>query len=611
MNPLLLSMAVAALVWGGLFGIYVFLLRRRALARFRHGYLYSLMIALVGVALMSSTIIGIWGYQAARQLLEDAVVQELHDVGDIVENELVGSLRHATVQLTGVGRTLAPLLEARTPTQELSARLRAAQELSDHFLELHVFDADGRLLASSDPDVATVSVSRQAIGATLDGAVFVSDAVRSSVFHRQVLFISVPIRSTGGDVVGAIGTRYDLQTRLADLIGTSRFNQSGYAVIADGDGHVVAHPDSTRLEQDISGYPAVAQARATGGSGSVVAPNAGGVDRLFVFRPLANPSTLPAPPWVLLTEIDAAEMMAPVRHLRDELFLGVLLLLLVSLVIAHQLSRSVHRPLHQLGEFAQQIGAGDLTGQVAVSGRDVAGQLGEALNAMAAGLRERDQVKEVFGRYIATQVTDQILSGQINLGGEARVVTILFSDIRNFTGMSEQMTPQQVVAFLNDYFSEMVDAVFDHGGVLDKFMGDGLLAVFGSLGNDPDHPRSAVRAALRMKALLGKINGMRSIEGLPPIQIGVGIHTAEVIVGNIGSRRRLEYTVVGDGVNTSSRLQGLNKEYGTTILISQTTYEAIGDEFECRRMPEAQLRGKVNELAFYEVISSRAMAPVA
>jgi class 3 adenylate cyclase len=172
--------------------------------------------------------------------------------------------------------------------------------------------------------------------------------------------------------------------------------------------------------------------------------------------------------------------------------------------------------------------------------------------------------------------------------------------------MSEQMTPAQVVAFLNDYFSEMVDAVFEQGGMLDKFLGDGLMAVFGAFGDTADHPRRAVLAALRMQALLAKINGERAMSGKPPIAIGIGIHTDEVIVGNIGSRKRLEFTVVGDGVNVSSRLQTLNKEFGTTILISETTYTALKDEFECRQMPEAPLRGKTKELRFYEVVSVKA-----
>jgi adenylate cyclase len=164
------------------------------------------------------------------------------------------------------------------------------------------------------------------------------------------------------------------------------------------------------------------------------------------------------------------------------------------------------------------------------------------------------------------------------------------------------MEPIEVVAFLNEYFSEMVEAVFEYGGVLDKFLGDGMMAVFGSFDDESDHPRMAIMAALRMQALLGKINGKRSITGQPPIKIGVGIHTDEVIAGNIGSQKRLEYTVIGDGVNTCARVESLNKEFGTTILITSTTYEEVKDIFECRLMPEMQIKGKARTLKFYEVV---------
>jgi adenylate cyclase len=280
-------------------------------------------------------------------------------------------------------------------------------------------------------------------------------------------------------------------------------------------------------------------------------------------------------------------------------------LILGSLLVGREVSDSIRRPLYELRDFAHKIGSGDLSSHTSIAGKDVAGTLATSLNRMVDGLRERDRVKEVFGRYIATQVSDKILSGQVDLGGEAKVVTILFSDIRNFTGISEKMSPQQVVAFLNAYFSEMVEAVFEQGGVLDKFIGDGLMAVFGSLDDQPDHPRRAVLAALRMKALLGKINGERSVSGKPPFQIGIGIHTDEVIVGNIGSTKRLEYTVVGDGVNAASRTQALNKEFGTMILITETTYETVKNEFDCKLMPEHALRGKEKALRFYEVISAQ------
>lgn len=610
MNSLLLAIVAAALVWAAVFGIYIVLLRRRVLARFDAGFLYSMLIAMVGGALMASTVIGLWGYLAAKQLLQEEVVRELADIGEIVETELTNELDNAKAQLTTFGASLAPLLERRATAAELSEGLQAALRFNERFLELHLFDRNGVLIASNGPANAVEPMSRQAIGASLDGQVFVVDAEKSKAHDRQVLFISQPLRNVAGEIGGAIGARYDLKSELADLIGTKTFNQSGYAVMVDGDGHVIAHPQSAHLDTDVSSYRAVQLARETRQVGSVIAENAEKNERLFVFRPIKSPATLAKQEWVLLTEIDAGELVAPIHKLRDELAIGIGLLLLISIVIAYQVSTSVHRPLQALGDFAQKIGAGDLTSRVDVSGHDVAGRLAATLNHMAAGLRERDHVKEVFGRYIATQVSEEILKGEVNLGGAEKTITVLFSDIRNFTGMSEKMTPQQVVAFLNDYFTEMVDAVFEHGGVLDKFLGDGLMAVFGSISNDPNHPRNAVLAALRMQALLGKINGIRSMSGKAPIAIGIGIHTDAAIVGNIGSRKRLEYTVVGDGVNTSSRLQALNKEFGTTILISESTFDAIKSEFECRQMPDTHLRGKTKDLKIYEVVSMKVAAAV-
>jgi adenylate cyclase len=425
------------------------------------------------------------------------------------------------------------------------------------------------------------------------------------------MMVYLPITDDAGKLRAMISARFDLAAEFSRLIAGSTFNQSGFAVLVDGEGQIIAHPDARRLDENVATAPAVQAARLSRGVGSIVANDAAGRTKLYVYRALQNPASMAQQPWVLLTEVDRNEELAGLRQLRRELGLGVALVLFSSFLIAQQVSSSITNPLRLLGEFAQRIGTGDLTTRTAISGRDVSGRLSAALNDMAAGLQERDHVKEVFGRYIATQVSDKLLKGEVNLGGEVRRVTILFSDIRNFTGMSEAMAPQQVVAFLNDYFSEMVDAVFENGGVLDKFMGDGLMAVFGSVGDETDHQRRAVQTALRMKALLAKINGVRAMSGVAPIAIGIGIHTDEVIVGNIGSRKRLEYTVVGDGVNTTSRLQTLNKEFGTTILVSETTHEAIADEFECRQMPEAHLRGKTKNLQFYEVISTKAAAGAA
>ena len=436
----------------------------------------------------------------------------------------------------------------------------------------------------------------------LEGRSFTSDLYLSPVFGRHVLYLSVPVQSPEGEIIGSLSIRLDVEEALNTLLTSTQFGETGYAVLVDHDGLILAHPDRARAREDVSMYRAV-QAGLKGESGSLVDLNRAGQTRLFFYRSVKGLGSINPKPMLLISEMDEREALSPLYSLRFKLVSGTVLIALACLAIAQLLSRYIKRPFQDLLHIVQQVQAGDLSVRANVHGRDEIGQLGAALNGMVEGLRERDVVKEILGRYVTTQVSDEVLKGNVNLGGESRRVTILFSDIRDFTAMAEEMEPTQVVDFLNDYFSEMVEAVFEYGGVLDKFMGDGMLAVLGSFGDAPDHPRRGVMAALRMKALLGKINGKRSIMGKPPINIGIGIHTDEVIVGNIGSYRRLEYTVIGDGVNTTSRLESLNKVFDSTILITPSTYEEVSDLSECRLMPEAQIRGKTKTMTTYEVLS--------
>lgn len=610
MTTLALTLVATAAAWLAAFAFFIFALRRRWFARFSAGFFIATLIALLGVALMSASVVGAWGYLAAKQMLHRELVLQLQGVGGMVETQINRDLKELMNGLGGAGASMAPLVEREASQTELRDRLRAIKSYDTAFLQLAAYDRDGRMLVTTAEGGTGEEPGRVAIAFSLDGKPFISEAYLSKIHQRQLVYLGLPLRDGNGPVLGVLGAWYDLQSELTSLVGAARFNQSGYAVVVDGDGQIIAHPNRLRLNEDVSSYPAVQLARQSGEAGAVTALNAAKVERLFGYRRIANPATLAQQPWVLLTEINADEQLAPLRRLRFELAIGIALVLFGGVLVATQVSRSIQKPLQSLGEFAHRIGEGDLTARLSLGGRDVAGRLATTLNDMADGLQERDRVKEVFGRYIATQVSDKILKGEVNLGGESRYVTILFSDIRNFTATAEQMTPAQVVTFLNDYFSEMVEAVFEQNGMLDKFIGDGLMAVFGVFDNAGDHPRRAVLAALRMKALLGKINGERSVAGKPPIAIGIGIHSDEVVVGNIGSRRRLEFTVVGDGVNVSSRLQGLNKEFGTTILVSETTFEALKAEFEFREMPEAKLRGRTKELRFYEVISARTVATV-
>lgn len=589
---------------GACLAVFLYGLRARWFSRLERGFLVTIILAIAGFAFLGALVSGVWQYQAGRQIVHQEIVKGLGSAGEIVQANLAEMINIETEELSRYGGYLPDKLSS-AKQKELAGDLRYMDELNQEILQIEAFDRHGMLLSSSNVTTAPEQVDHTAVGLALDGKRYVSDAYFSAASHRYVLVMGAPIQDAHGTVAGAIVIRYDLQRELSSLIGATRFEEDGYGVITNNAGRVLAHPDSRKVGEDLSSYAAVEEGR-QGNSGWITSRNSAGKQRLFVYRPLRSPATLNPQSWVLLTESDEVKAMAPVRALGYQLLIGIALFTIPGLLIARQVAASISRPVQGLVAFVKTVEDGDLTGRVAVDGVDEIGRLGTALNQMVKGLGERDRVKELFGRYVATQVSERILKGEVNLGGESRRVTILFSDIRNFTTMAEQMTPEQVVSFLNDYFSEMVEAVFSQGGILDKFIGDGMMAVFGSMEDMPDHPRRAVLSALRMKAMLGKINGERGVVGKPAIAIGIGIHTADVIVGNIGTRKRLEYTVVGDGVNTCSRVESLNKELGTTILITQTTYEMLRDEFVCRELPDQELRGKKNSLAIYEVISAKA-----
>ncbi|HVY93085.1 MAG TPA: adenylate/guanylate cyclase domain-containing protein [Bryobacteraceae bacterium] len=559
-----------------------------------------MILAIAGFAFLATTVSGLWQYEAGKSIIHRKIVDGLDEVGSIIAAHLADMLKIEADELSTYTKYLPEPVAANRG--RLAASLHFMDLLNEEILQINVFGSGGAELSSSNTKHAAEPVDHTAVAWALDGKRYISDAYWSGADSRYVLIMAVPIAGPNGQAAGALTIRYDLQAELSGLIRSTRSSQDGYAVIANHAGRILAHPDSRRIGDDISTSAAFEQGREEN-KGWMTAINKSGQNRLFAYQSLPSPATINPQNWVLLTEMDEDQAIAPIRDLRLTFLLSLVLLTVAGVLIARRVAVSISAPMQQLVELAGTIQRGVLTARTTLSGRDEVGQLALALNEMTRGLNERDRIRELFGRYVATQVSDRILKGEISLGGESRQVTILFSDIRGFTEMSEQMTPAQVVAFLNDYFSEMVEAVFEQNGVLDKFLGDGMMAVFGSMGDMPDHPRRAVLAALRMKALLSKINGDRAILGKPPINIGIGIHTDDVIVGNIGTRKRLEYTVIGDGVNTCSRVEALNKELGTTILITGTTWEAVKNDFVCRPMPEHELRGKKKKLPCYEVVS--------
>jgi adenylate cyclase len=218
---------------------------------------------------------------------------------------------------------------------------------------------------------------------------------------------------------------------------------------------------------------------------------------------------------------------------------------------------------------------------------------------------EKRYLKLAFQHYVPPAVVEDLAAdaGKLRLGGEKRELTVLFSDIRGFTTLSEGMEPEELVKLMNEYFTAMTQEVFRQRGSLDKYIGDAVMAVFGAPVAEPEHPRLACRAALGMVSALRTLQEQWRKAGKPSVDIGIGINTGPMVVGNMGSASRFNYTVVGDAVNLASRIESLNKTYGTNILVSETTYERVRDEFRAaREVDRVRVRGRTQPVRLYELI---------
>ena len=218
--------------------------------------------------------------------------------------------------------------------------------------------------------------------------------------------------------------------------------------------------------------------------------------------------------------------------------------------------------------------------------------------------RNKEKIKQAMGKYLSQDIMKNVVSNidDLKLGGKRAVVTVLFSDIRGFTSLSEKMSAEEVSMILNEYFAEMEPIITKYNGVINKFIGDAVMALFGEPIQDINHAQNAVKCAYEMLKKVEYLQEKWLYEGKPKIEIGVGINTGEVFIGNIGTETRMEYTVIGDTVNLASRIESYNKVYKTNLLVSSSTYKAIADIADVIKISEVQIRGKAKKMNIYEVL---------
>jgi len=273
---------------------------------------------------------------------------------------------------------------------------------------------------------------------------------------------------------------------------------------------------------------------------------------------------------------------------------------ILNLILLIIFASDVNQQTRVLLSGLQKVEEGDLSGRVDLFTSDEFGIITEGINKMIQGLGERQRIRDLFGVYLSPEVSRAILEGRVALQGEALQVTILFCDIRDFTRFSATRSPREVVSRLNRFFGRMTAAIRGQGGTINKFLGDGFLAVFGAPVHHLDHARRAVEAALQMERELAVLNHELTDCGELPMDVGIGIDSGEVIAGNVGSADRLEYTVIGDPVNRSSRIEQLNKSLGTRVLISQRTYSESGVDGG-RALPPVAVKGIDQALQLFTV----------
>jgi adenylate cyclase len=297
---------------------------------------------------------------------------------------------------------------------------------------------------------------------------------------------------------------------------------------------------------------------------------------------------------------------AQTRNRMIATFSGVVVVLLA---VGLFLARTISRPVTALVEATERIGRNDLNFELPVRTEDETGILTVAFNQMTGGLRERERSRVAIERYMSPKVYKLIQTGELKMGGQEREITVFKTDIRSFTTLSETMDPDDLIEFLNRYFTRMVSCVHKYDGEVDKYMGDAILAKFGATEWYPDHARRAVLAMVEMIEACDELGRELRAEQMNPIRMGIGCNTGSALVGNLGSPDRMEYTIISDAVNSSQRIEELCKEFGWDLLISETTYEQAKDHIEVGEPWSVELRGQTRETYIYPILGQKDQVP--
>jgi class 3 adenylate cyclase/HAMP domain-containing protein len=397
---------------------------------------------------------------------------------------------------------------------------------------------------------------------------------------------------------------------LMEVVSRVKIYQSGYAFVISQDGTFVTFPDKSYIMRESIFRLAAAQNRP--GLQEVAGRMIKGEQDLVVLRDLVADrrvwlafTPLGSTGWSLGVVFPEDELLADLIKLSHKLLLMGLAGLVLLGVVLIGLSRTITRPLSQLAQSTAIVARGDFSFRIPETGAREIAQLAGSFNRMGEELlnyiAKRDFIRDTFGRYVTQEVVKKLLEdeGALALGGEAREVTILMSDLRGFTALTADLSPERIISLLNRYLGKMIEILMDFQAVIDEIQGDGLLAFFGAPSHQPDHHVRAVACALTMQLAMEEVNAANIRDGFPPLEMGIGVSSGTVVVGNIGSERRTKYSVVGSPVNFTSRIEALATP--GQVLISRDTFQRVQEWVELGEVLEVDMKGIPGRVSLYEI----------
>ena len=496
-----------------------------------------------------------------------------------------------------------------------------------------IMDQIGTAVVSTEPTTLGGNYKfREYFAQAAKGRPYMTGIIVGSVLAQSGVYISHPIANREGVIVGIVVVRVTSKS-IGEIVEDERQAKERVGFVVDGDGVVIYHPDVNMRYKSLGTLSAATQAIiAADQRFKLPKIDSLGLDELdkvatgtkdaghvrYFSGPektaeIAGYSPVRVNDWTVIASSPETYFTAPIQRQFQKVVVTVVVVGAVFALLGLLFARGLVQPLNSLIGAARALSRGDhAKAQAEVYSHDEMGLLAETFNSMSKSVVERERERGIFGALVSPDVRDKLLAGKLQLGGEQIRVAALFSDIRGFSTISEKMSAPDIVAFLNEYLTEMTEAVKPWGGYVNNFIGDAVVVIFGAPLTAPEIEYRAVMAALAMRVRLEALNLRRAEVGEAPLENGIGIATGSVVAGQIGALDRCIYTVIGDAVNVAARLEALTKDVGQHILINNATFIGLRHhpEIISVALGEHKVKGRTEPVVIHAITGVNAV-PVA